>query len=136
MTDLIAREGLVDLAERCEKASGPDRELEWRIAEAIGVGEWRQSTVWPPFMPGSKIDKAIPAYTASLDAAMTLVPDQHSYGIEAYTPDHNTLGWTVHLLLDANILGRGVSAFATTFSLALCAAALKARARAAEVTHG
>lgn len=56
---------LLHLAERCEKAAEPDRPLSWDIWEAIGkpkVDDW------------SKAGSA-PAYTVSLDAAMTLAPE-------------------------------------------------------------
>jgi hypothetical protein len=121
---------LLQLAERCEKASGPDRELEWRIAEAIGVGEWRQSAVWPPFMPGSKIDKSIPTYTASLDAAMTLVPEKAVISL-AHQERWKKPAWAWGIND-----GYGVTHFgnAATPSQALCAAALRARA-AKEPSH-
>lgn len=65
---------LVNLIERLEKAIGPDRELDWRIAEKFDIPErWPTSALWPPFMPKSKYDKSIPAYSASIDAAVALV---------------------------------------------------------------
>jgi hypothetical protein len=64
---------LTELADRVERAEGPDRELDWDIAEAVHLttrNEWgdsvfitRNSGYRPPF------------FTASLDAAMTLVPE-------------------------------------------------------------
>ena len=64
-----------DLAARVEAASGPDRELDAEVALAIGwtdisgagfVGIWER-----PY--GGMIK--LPAFTASLDAAMMLVPE-------------------------------------------------------------
>ena len=59
---------LPSLISRLERASGPDRELDGAIAEAIGAQPDSEGAVfgcpgWPP------------SYTASLDAAVTLVPD-------------------------------------------------------------
>lgn len=63
-----------DLLERVKAATGPDRELDWRIAEVLNIPEpWPATTAWPPFMAGSKFDKALPAYTTSVDAALALV---------------------------------------------------------------
>ena len=53
---------LVALAERVEKATGPDRELDVAIAGASGVTYPADPVNWPPH------------YTASLDAALTLAP--------------------------------------------------------------
>ena len=64
MTDLR------DLIERLERADGPDRELDaliWRRMEN------RSGVVFPDEKPGSpKYPNHIPAYTASLDAALAL----------------------------------------------------------------
>jgi len=62
-----------DIIIRLEDAKGPDRELDWRIAETFDIPEkWVESTLWPPFMNGSPIDRKIPHYSASIDAAITL----------------------------------------------------------------
>jgi hypothetical protein len=64
-------EGLI---ERVRAATGPDRETDWRIAQAFDLPEpWPESALWPPFAPSSKFDKAIPHCTASIDAALALV---------------------------------------------------------------
>lgn len=57
MTDLM------ELASRVEAGEGPDRELDKAIATALGYGRWYAA--WHPSW----------GYTASLDAAMTLVPE-------------------------------------------------------------
>jgi hypothetical protein len=54
---------LLALAERCEAATGPDRELDKAIFDAL------------PFDALPKGIEGIARYTASLDAAMTLVPE-------------------------------------------------------------
>lgn len=102
---------LLKLAERCEAATGPDRELDAEIgaihaAEFLGFAVGRQ--------PGCQ------AYTASIDAAMTLVGDDS--GMSFAKSVNNSGGWSV-ALYDENVMARGA-----TRALALCAAALRARA--------
>ncbi|WP_316176287.1 hypothetical protein [Bradyrhizobium sp. SZCCHNRI1073] len=114
---------LLELAERCEKAERPDRgldaEIHFRIKNGIGVG----------------CASDAPAFTGSLDAALTLVPEGLSW----------TTGQNVHHLywhtgVNRLNLGTGapesVSCSAPTKSpaLALCAAALRARAAIAKKT--
>lgn len=66
---------LLELAGMVEHAANGSRELDWHVAEALGHEAFaRTSSIWPPFMDGSAMDRSIPAYTASIDAAMTLVP--------------------------------------------------------------
>jgi predicted ArsR family transcriptional regulator len=109
MTD---KSKLLELAERCEAAAGPDRALEMHIYETIG-GEGSQH--WAA------------EYTASLDAAMSLVPE----------------GWEDWQVAD--FLERAIRTWFKTYKveptgnadrkrlpLALCAAALRARAFMAE----
>jgi hypothetical protein len=113
---------LLALAERCEQAAGPDRELDAEIALAAGWERkwndsdkphgwyWRRGDYsWTAEMEGIP-----PNYTASLDAAVTLVPEG--------------CGWMV--MGNAAKVGRWPSRGATP-ALALCAAALRARAAAA-----
>lgn len=117
---------LLELAERCEKAMGPDRELDAAVNAAIGL-------------PGTKmrangftwVSPNVPGYTASLDAALTLVP-----GDEAFDVARESKGgdWTADLSCfcpDSELwddvrripFGRAVNP-----ALALTAAALRARA--------
>jgi hypothetical protein len=79
---------LLELAKRCETASAPDRRLDCEIEAAIGKlkGEFR--VVEPPFYDperyfsgqegvdwiGYDLLNVGPHHTASLDAALTLVP--------------------------------------------------------------
>jgi hypothetical protein len=111
---------LLELAERCEKATGPDRELDLAIARAsYGHG-------FPIFGERVNYDPALwleryGPITASLDAAMTLVPEGMVWFVEAYPGDHSeaAVRWPYY---DAD------ERRAATPALALCAAALKARA--------
>ena len=90
---------LITLAERCEQAARPDRELDFAIAAGVG---------WPD---SPNLHQHARRYTESLDAAVTLVPDG--------------LGWMI--MGNAAKVGRLPSRGATP-ALALCAAALRARA--------
>lgn len=116
MTDLT-REGLVELAGRCEQVSGPDRALDCLIGDAIGA-RTRNGVI-----------NVSATYTASLDAAMTLVPE----GLWAEGSLSSPGQLEVHGPCTYDPLGKG---WAATPALALCAAALKARARAMEAGHG
>lgn len=65
---------LAQLIARLEAASEGSRPLDWLIAEEIGDEAFRlKAAAWPPFAPGSKIDKDIPAFTTSLDAIVALI---------------------------------------------------------------
>lgn len=65
---------LSSLIERLEKAEGPNRVLDATICWALGHEPWagEKEETLPFFMEGSKIDKLTPAYTASIDAAVSL----------------------------------------------------------------
>jgi hypothetical protein len=142
---------LSELAERCEKATGPDRELDaviWATInggyiEATGHGD--SKAVWindrgfvkhaVPLGDGiwrerdllGDVERA-PAYTASLDAAMTLVPeglvpwfDWHHKASDA--PGVVSYEAYVQRISDACTLGDGEG---SSYALALTAAALRA----------
>lgn len=120
---------LLELAARCEAATGADRELDMDIAEAImgpvRDGYWSERKA--RFASGEYPLDAPKFFTSPLDAAMMLVPAKYGQ-YEIYSPDHNTLGWTVHLACDGNLHLESQSGFATSYALALCAAALRAQA--------
>jgi len=67
---------IVRLAERVEQAAGPDRELDAAIILSLGHAvEHPTGDEWF-YQPANKMGrKQVPAYTASLDAAMTLAPE-------------------------------------------------------------
>ena len=79
---------IVRLAERVEQATGPDRELDVRISLALSGVSYSDTDVadlltvrdeptgYGRYRPA---DEYIPAHTASLDAAMTLVPSGHTF---------------------------------------------------------
>lgn len=130
------------LIERLEKASGPDRELDCRVwllvGDALGEpfslrghapikpsevvnGRWMGSAVekYPNDMQGIARSWRVPCFTASLDAAMSLVPEGECWRVE----DHPLSGPGAIVGDEADT----ISCCATP-ALALCAAALKARA--------
>jgi len=135
---------LNNLIERVEAASGPDRELDLAIMVALDLRpDWlRKSTgeLWVDASGRNPVvrwaDQSVgrsvgnpnvddgPKFTASLDAAMTLVPDDCTWlrlspaTMTVSRPDPNEKRWAKHF-----------DARAATPALALCAAALKARAR-------
>lgn len=97
---------LLSLATRCEEATGANKMLDEAIYEAVGAVPIRHhSFVYPHY-----------AYTASLDCAMSLVPEGREH-------DWSLIGgsyWQAEVADE--------SADAATPALALCAAALRARA--------
>lgn len=150
MTDLTT------LIERVEAASGADRELDcliWCEVNAIEP-EWQGNCLvagihgivgW--IDPG-KHDRnfsctaattgpaSVPAYSASLDAAMLLVPEGWKLHFLQDTEFDNPEArhWSVslrprHGRWDGTPQGAEVQAFAATPALALLAACLKARAK-------
>jgi hypothetical protein len=119
---------LLELAERCEQALSADRELDCRIHCAIEGLSFDACLAVVPNLA----DWIALYYTASLDAAMTLVPEPlpgwrrsrfelaHSSGDPAWFAKLLYLGPPIKMI-DAH----GIAA---TPALALCAAALRARA--------
>jgi hypothetical protein len=106
-------EKLLDLASRCEKATGPDDKLDWDIAIV--------SNGFDPEYP-------LP-YTASLDAAMTLVPEGHEWlKLSPFTAS------IYRFVEDDKEWAKHIEAKGNTFPLALCAAALKARTHKEEAS--
>jgi hypothetical protein len=130
MTD---RATLLALAERCEQAAGPDRELDAEIAWMLTAQDrkrlgppdlrreiWHAGLPTPAWVPFENVSSFHPPYTASLDAAVTLVPEGWSWG--------KFFGGSAECvkISDPSILfERGLS---DKPALALCAAALRARA--------
>lgn len=111
MGDPMTKDKLVELAEACEAAKGPDRELDYAIW--LEAGETPLTT------------NSDPPYTASLDAAMTLVPE--GWRTSDFTQWENAEGaWSV-MLLRTGFKHQAKDADAKTGPLAIVAAALRAR---------
>lgn len=115
---VISSTAIVDLIARLEKATGPSLELDMAIALMLHPkGSWSD---WPRF-------------TLSIDAALTLVPQQEFLvwslwcAIGSYSCNIHISGggWSDDRTL-------GTSAGAKTPAIALCIAALRARAAVEE----
>ena len=109
---------LLALAERCEQAAGPDKELDFTIDGFMLKHGPETDRIRNP--------RYVLPYTASLDAAVTLVPEGWDFCISK--------GWDEECavsLAPANKVTEVIST-STTPALALCAAALRARAAAYE----
>ena len=121
MTD---RATLLALEKRCEQAVGPDRKLDARIYIWITGGSAADAD-YAATDPDVTCNP--PRYTASLDAAVTLVPDGHEWLRK------NEICMTVYREPDdLKEWARHIDARAATPALALCAAALRARAEMGE----
>ena len=130
-----SKEELLALAERVERASGPDRELDHRCFAALHGWDY-------PLGPAALNEYEVleePSFTASLDAAMTLVPE--GWHVGRFQQLWRTRCWTAELaplpsgeLLEALNAGRTIGwvtadcISAATAALALTAVALRARA--------
>ena len=131
MTD---HEHLTALAERCEAATGPDRELEGEIYRAV------EEPGWDNPQPSEEVKASYcrgvaGVYTASIDAAMTLVPKGLEWTLDcldaARDPRFGKCQARIMLMAyadDPKELGPQAIANGDTPALALCAAALRARA--------
>jgi hypothetical protein len=129
---------LTELAERCEKALVPDRELDAEIynaapeanrkAERLPMEKWGDRfddgwrTMWAD--REDKYPEKLKRYTASLDAAMTLVPEGWLPLLDSTDAEAGRHYVELFPLPEKPI----AKSCAGTLPLALCAAALKARA--------
>lgn len=133
---MAGREGhpmtaLTTLAARVEAASGADRDLDAEIARAAGWDTVDGEQWWSPADAAErrrlKVSRwrhqpvPLPAFTASLDAAMTLVP-------EGWRKMVDDLDRTPEAIVSTPEQRRSWDAAAATLPLALCAAALRALA--------
>jgi hypothetical protein len=131
---------LSELADRCEKATGPDYALNAAIWHAVtpehpswffgSIGGIDECWLWGNPSTDRDWDKLPPEFTASIDAAMTLVPagDFHLLLPGMATVSMGRHDW--RCILD----GHRSKAFGKNAALAICAAALKARAASVD-TH-
>lgn len=123
------------LVERVEKAMGPDRELDASICDEIGwwpkgydrIDVYSPHRRWCDWKggAGNKLSDHIdaPAFTASIDVAMSLIPD----GLFP-TIDFVTKRCWIRDAKGYDVLHGPAFGFAQTVPLSLVAAALKARA--------
>ena len=61
------------LAERCEKATGPDREIDIWIENYCGIARFRESHPWRASIDGQGVRSNVRPLTASLDAITALI---------------------------------------------------------------
>lgn len=124
-------ESFLSLADICEAATAGSRDLDWQIADAIGHSSFdrKLEAMWPPFMAGSKADKAVPHFSTSLDAAMTLVPEAAGrYGFDHWKQPTKGDADPRRFWAHVSIGGKYVCVRAHTKVLALLAAFLRAMA--------
>lgn len=128
MTD---RDALLALADRVEACTGPDREIDNAIWDAVYRGpplECHCTGACNPISPnylGACV--VVPHYTASIDAAMTLVPEGRDWMIDNFDGPHDRRCSASVF----NAKGQDYAdyeAFAATPAPALCAASLRALA--------
>jgi hypothetical protein len=115
---------LYALAERCEQAAGPYFALDHDIVAALDIEHQNRRAL----AANSGLEPnpyPLPAYTASLDAAMTLVPEGWHVGLltECDEDDYPAACLTQNAEPCSDAVGKGVD-----MVLSLCAAALRARA--------
>ncbi len=138
---------LIELAERVEKATGPDRELDLAIINGITS---KPGWFWHDKVAGiiSRDDYganalgnplcSLETFTGSIDAAMTLVPAESLHVADRHWQINTLRGTTMpeggfHAAV--YVSGAWVHARGATASNALSAAALRARA-ATPIAHG
>ena len=114
-----------DLIARLEKATGPDRELDGDIVLHLGLVPHGMERGWPGGWAGDGKQFDAEWYTKSIDAALTLVPEDWCL-FEMGQLGRNNQGWYVNLM-HRHEVGE-VSSSHESFAVALCIAALKARA--------
>lgn len=142
----MSREELLALAERVEQATGPDRELDCAVRMAVYApegatmeqspinGNWciysgKSFRTGKPALWESHLGRN-QAFTASLDAAMSLVGEQHRILTINEQDIDDERPWVVRLTERHAEFGRAkvTNAIAATPALALVAASLRARA--------
>ena len=117
------------LAERCEKATGPDREIDIWIENYCGIARFRESHPWRASIDGQGVRSNVRPLTAS--HAVTAL-------IERELPEYS---WRLHkgqryitaeLWLSGDCDGHRWALDAATPALALCAAFCRAKAARAK----
>lgn len=135
----MTRAELLALADRAEWAEGADRELDAEIAVAVYGGEivWKTANYIMDPYPARRYPSAahvggycnghIPAFTTSLDAALSLVPEGWGWQMRR---SHHGKRAVCYLWNGCGVWSPTV--VAATPALALVAAALRARAAEGE----
>ena len=122
---------LLELATRVEGASGPDRELDGEIAKLLAPDrDWhRFENGWGArcLDDGAAFDMA-PAYTASIEVARSLVPIGVFEEIWSGTGAKRSSAQLIYPKPAVGHRRHSIYVVAASEPLALCAAALRARA--------
>lgn len=122
---------LSSLIERIGKSEGADRDVDLLVDLFARPDQWAQVCHDAPSSVSTQWcdDDELPRYTASIDAAMTLVPEHSLFTVRTLWDDSKTAGLAVVSRYEGErrfCMGEHQSVAATP-ALALCAAALKAR---------
>ena len=124
------RVALLALADRCEVATGPNRAIDRDIGLALGLYDNPEDLGYffdpaKAVVGGGGETFAPPAYTASLDAAITLVPCDTAWTMDSWLP-----GWSAGVWRPQSgyVVYASRGRQAATPALALCDAALRALA--------
>lgn len=116
-----------ELIERIEGAEEGSRELDAEIARSLGR-PWDYAADWGP----RGRDKPVAyAYTGSLDAAMSLVPEDNDHTAVFWQIGNDGAGgnpadYLCRVLVCSHVASKEYRSTAATPALALCAAALRA----------
>lgn len=111
-----------------ERAEGPSRELDADIAWALGHDVTKHTTLadYAHAFPGTPEDAEywhpLPAYTSSLDAALTVVPEGWDWCIACISGK-----WVAQVGEADTFMAEGAASNGSA-AIALCIAALKAKA--------
>ena len=126
---------LTELADRVEALEGPCREADAVIWDALGLVHESHCRSWCRMDGRTDVTRAMflaawsPEYTASLDAAMTLVPEGLNWQVGTQG-NKGEAAWSLVEALTYNpdtFNGISIYVDAATPAIALCAAALRAR---------
>jgi hypothetical protein len=139
----MSADKLLELASRCEQATGPDRELDAAIAlEACGFYIAAPRYEGDPVAygytdkdgirvePGHGGMQLVPNFTASLDAAMSLVPEGAGINLERFWVREGPR-WSCILSQGLTRAGDAYIQQAASGALVLTAAALRSHAELA-----
>lgn len=137
------------IIDKLEREDGPDRGIDRAIAKVAvwhrveprftrskhgawispddWVGEYSDGSPITDSLHGTTMHREVPAYTASIDAAMTLVPE----GVN-WTMGGGGKECAIVIISAGQGLTDAAHGFAATPALALCIAALRARSQGGE----
>lgn len=126
------------MADRCEAATGPDSRLEaeidWTMRDVVGKhyttqtlnGETYSVSGW--WRDANSDSHRAPPYTASLDAALTLVPEDGWWRLGHDGDGADPSDFRAEVIVPGLLTDARGKAVASTPALALCAAVSRAKA--------